>query len=341
MKKTLVLVLAIALLSACMMGCTNQSTPSDVPSSAATTENVSPSASTPEEKQIVIGVTLQDLSNEWIAMMKDAIVERANKYPGMEVQVVDAQGDANKQINQVETFISSHVDAIVICPRDADQLIPCCQEAVSKGIPVICASALLSKEVGQSTVTAANENGGKMLMQWVSDKLGGKGNIAIMRGPIGASAEIQRFAGFDSVIKATPGLQVVFDQTANWSREEAMTLMENWLSTGKQIDALVAQNDEMALGALQAIKAAGKLNDIIIVGMDGIADALDSVEAGELNCTAFQSAIGQGYGSIDTAYKAITGEKVEQLVDIGWTIVTEDNLDFVRKQTSLDTYQEN
>jgi ABC-type sugar transport system substrate-binding protein len=273
-------------------------------------------------------------------MMKDAMEYRVSqKYPNVELQVLDAEGDAQKQIQQMDTFIASGVNVIAICPRDANQLIPSTENAIAAGIPVVTVGALLEEDVGQSVVTSVNEAGGEMLMNWVAEKLGNKGNIAIMRGPIGASAEIQRFEGFQRVLDANPDMKVVFDQTANWSREEGTTLMENWLETGTEINALVAQNDEMALGALQAIEATGKKDQIIVVGMDGILDALNAVKDGRLDCTCFQSAIGQGFGGIDMAVEVANGA-APTLKDIGWTLVLPDNVDNMFNQISLDTYQE-
>jgi inositol transport system substrate-binding protein len=346
-KKIIGLVLVVALLLVLTVGCAPKSE-----EAAASTESV---ASTVEEsanavetsaeesgtnEKIVIGCTLQDLSNEYIAMMKDAMVYRvANKYPDVELQVLDAEGDAQKQIQQMDTFIASGVNSIAICPRDANQLIPSTENAIAAGIPVVTVGALLEKDVGQAVVTSVNDVGGEMLMNWVAEKLGNKGNIAIMRGPIGASAEIQRFEGFQRVLDANPDMKVVFDQTANWSREEGTTLMENWIQSGTEINALVAQNDEMALGALQAIEAAGLKDKIIVVGMDGIPDAFNSIKEGKLDCTCFQSAIGQGFGGVDMAVAIAKGEK-PTLVDVGWKLVLPENVDEMFAQISLDTYKE-
>lgn len=158
------------------------------------------------------------------------------------------------------------------------------------------------------------------------EKLGGKGNVAVLRGPLGAFAEQGRFRGYEAVFTANPDIEVVFDQTANWQREEAMALVENWLTTGTQIDAIICQNDGMALGALEAVKAAGKKDQIIITGIDAIQDALDSVKAGELDATCFQDAIGQGKGALDMAVRAAKGEKIERN-NIPFELVTKDNVD--------------
>ncbi len=276
--------------------------------------------------QIVIGITLQDLSNEWIAMLKDAILKRQKDlYPYVQLIINDAQGDAAKQDAQMNSFISQKVDAIITCPRDANACIPGIQAAVEAGIPVITLSADAAQPVGQVWIGSSNPYGGRIEMQWVIDKLGGKGNIAILRGPIGAVAEIGRYQGYKEVLDKYPNVKVVFDQTGNWSREQGLSIMENWLQTGTKIDAVVAQNDEMVLGALKAVEDAGKQDEIIMAGLDAIPDALQAVQDGRLDLTVFQDSIGQAYGSLDMAVKAAKGEKIQE-TDIPFELVTKDNV---------------
>jgi inositol transport system substrate-binding protein len=146
-----------------------------------------------------------------------------------------------------------------------------------------------------------------------------------LRGPIGAVAEIGRYEGYKQVLDKYPNVKVVFDQTGNWSREQGLSIMENWLQTGTEINAVVAQNDEMILGALKAVEDAGKKPQIIMAGIDAIPDALRSVQAGRLDLTVFQDAIGQAYGSLDLAVKAAKGEKIQK-TDIPFELVTKQNV---------------
>ena len=337
MKKYLYVICTVVLIVFVLIACAAPTVGSEVGSEV--NSETSESSGGGETDKIIIGATLQDLSNEFIAMNKDAMLAKAAEYPDIEIQILDAEGDAQKQIQQVDTFVATGVDVICIGPRDANQLVPAVKNAIDAGIPVVTVSALLDEDVGQSVVTSVNQEGGEMLMTWVAEQLGGKGNIAIMRGPIGASAEIQRFEGFEKALAENPEMEVVFDQTANWSREEGMTLMENWLQTGTEIDALVCQNDEMALGALQAIKDAGKEEEILVVGMDGILDAFNAIKDGEMDATCLQSAIGQGYKSVEIAYEAAKGAE-PVLYDVGWELVTPENVEEMYNQISLDTYVE-
>jgi inositol transport system substrate-binding protein len=279
-----------------------------------------------EKGKIVVGATLQDLSNEYIAMLKDAMVKRQkDKYPDVELIINDAEGDAQKQDSQMHSFISQKVNAIIVCPRDANAIVPSIEAAVAADIPVVCLSAVAAEEVGQVSITSENADGGELEMQHVADKIGGKGNIAILRGPLGASAEIGRYNGYKRVLDKYPNIKVVFDQTGNWSREQGMAIMENWLQTGVKLDAVVAQNDEMILGALMAAEAAGVKDKIFMSGLDGIPDAFQAVEDGRLDATLLQDSIGQAYGSVDMAVQAARGEPVED-ANIPFELVTKENV---------------
>ena len=240
--------------------------------------------------------------------------------------VNDAESKPDKQASQLDSFVAQKVDAVIISPVDADALAPAVKSVVDAGIPVITCSADVTGDMGQVWVGSENENGGQIEAEFVAEQLGGKGNVAILRGPLGAFAEQGRFKGYEAAFANYPDIKIVFDQTANWQREEAMALVENWLTTGTQIDAILCQNDGMALGALEAVKAAGKKDEIIIAGIDAIQDALDSIKAGELDATCFQDAIGQGEGALEMAVKAANGEKIERN-NIPFELVTKDNVD--------------
>lgn len=330
-KKVLLVVVALLLVvSLCACGSEQATEPSQ---SSETAENQEQQGGA-EGNTFTVGVTFQDLSNEWIAMMKDAMEYRVQEYPQLELIINDGEGSPETQTSQVETFIAQGVDAMIINPTDANMMIPAVENAVNSGVPVVTLSSDVVEDVGQVWVGAENSAGGALVAQWVVDQLGEQGNVAIMRGPIGAIAEIQRFEGYDEVFSQHDGIEIVFDQTANWSREESMSLMENWLQTGTQIDAVVCQNDEMALGALSAIEAAGKLDEIIVVGMDGIPDALDSIKDGKMKATGFQGAIDQAFGAVDMIAQALDGEEIGY-TDIPFELITAENVDSYYERIEL------
>ncbi|MDO4320953.1 MAG: sugar ABC transporter substrate-binding protein [Lachnospiraceae bacterium] len=278
------------------------------------------------KEEIVVGCTLQNLSEEFMIMLQGAMEIQLENYDNVKLIVNDAESQSDKQASQLDSFVAQKVDAVIISPVDADALASSVKSVVDAGIPVITCSADVSGDQGQVWVGSANENGGEIEMKYVAEQLGGEGKIAVLRGPLGAFAEQGRFAGYETVLEEYPDIEIVFDQTGNWQREEAMALIENLLTTGTELNAIVCQNDGMALGALEAVKAAGKKDDIIITGIDAIVDALDSIKAGELDATCFQDAIGQGTTALDMAVKAANGESIEK-TDIPFELVTADNVD--------------
>jgi len=285
-------------------------------------------------KKVVVGVTLQNVSEEFIAMLKDAMVLRAKNYPDIDLIINDAESKPDKQASQMDSFISQKVNAIVIDPADADALVPSVEAAVKAGIPVITLSADVSKNVGQFWSGSSNEEAGALQAEWVAKKLNGKGNVAILRGMTGAFAETGRFAGYKKVFDKYPDIKIVFDQSGSWQRDKGMAIMENWIQSGKQIDAVLAQNDAMALGALKAVQDANLKGKILVTGIDAIKDALDSIKAGGLDATCFQDAIGQAFGAVDLAYKAGKGEKIGPNV-IPFEVVTKENADKYYDRISL------
>jgi len=279
------------------------------------------------DANVVIGCTLQDMSNEFMVMLDEAMQNIiAQEYPNVEYTCLDGQGQPETQISQIEGFITKDVDVIIISPADANALIPAVQQALDAGIPVICCSSNIDEEIGQIWCGSSNESGGRMLAEYICEAIGGKGNVVLFRGPMGHFAEIGRTTGVEEVLAEYPDVKLIYDQTGNWSREEGMSLMENWLQTGEQIDGVMAENDEMALGALVAIEAAGKLGEIKVCGLDAIKDALDSVKAGVMDATIFQDAVGQAENSVHLAVKAALGEPAETM-DIPFELVTIDNVD--------------
>jgi len=276
----------------------------------------------------VVGCTLQNLSEEYMTMLKGAMQIQLKKYPNVKLIINDGQGQAEVQAAQLDSFIAQKVNAVIICPVDANALTPAVKTVVDAGIPCITLSADVAKDVGQIWIGSENQSGGETEAKYIAEKIGGKGNIAILRGPLGAFAEQGRFEGYERVLKKYPNIKVVFDQTGNWQRDQAMSLMENWMNTGTTINAVLCQNDGMALGALEAIKAAGKLGKIRVAGIDAIKDALDSVKAGALDATCFQDAIGQGKGALDLAVKAAKGQAIgDKRVNIPFELVVKGNVE--------------
>lgn len=273
-----------------------------------------------------IGITYQNLQNEFILNIQDHLRAKAKEL-GVELIEADGQGKAENQISQIENFITQKVDAIILNPFDKDGCAPAVDKANAANIPIIVLNAQVSNvDKATAYVGSDDEEAGRMEMQYVADQLDGKGNVVIIHGPNGHSAEVGRTNGNMEVLADYPEMNVLFEQTANWDRAEGMSLMENWLQSGKKIDAVISQNDEMALGAYKAVESAKKQDEIIVVGIDAIPDALNAVGEGKLAATVFQDSGGQGARAVEVAVDVINGKSVEHMNYIPFLLVTKENL---------------
>lgn len=292
-------------------------------------ENKTGSASAPADKKFKIGVTHYGLKNEFTVLISDAQKEKAKEL-GVDIEIFDGNYDVNTQISQFENMIAQKYDAIIFSPVDVDAMSVAVDKAVKAGIPVIGVNTRVNSDKLTSYVGSNDVTAGEIEMNWMAEKLGGKGNIVILEGPIGSSAQVQRREGIHNVLKKYPDIKVLAEKTANWSRSEGLTLMENWLQAfNGKINGVVGQNDEMALGAIQALEGKGfkDRNAIPVVGVDAISDALKAVKEGRLNATVFQDAKGQGAMSVEVAVKYLKGEKIEKEYWIPFQLVTPENLD--------------
>jgi inositol transport system substrate-binding protein len=218
------------------------------------------------------------------------------------------------------------MNAIVVVPVDTAATDPITKAAKDAKTPLVYVNRLPANLPDDVVFVGSNSiDAGIFQMEYIAEKLGGKGNVVIMMGKLDNEAAIQRTAGVEQVAAKYPDIKITKKDTANWSRPEGLTLMENWLSTGDQIDAVCSNNDDMALGAIQAIEAAGLLGKIIVGGTDATPDALAAMDEGKLDVTVFQDAAGQGGGAIKAAIGLAKGETVETRVWIPYVLVTPDN----------------
>lgn len=277
--------------------------------------------------KVKIGVTLMDFSTEFGIGLKDYMTAKADAMGGVELTVVDAGGDAAKQLQQVETFISQKVDAIIMQPQEQEACSPAIDKAKAAGIPIINCNSLTITEP-DAYVGSNDSESAEIAMTYIAEQLGGKGNVLMMHGHPGQTAEVKRTEGAMDILAQNPDMTLLDEQTADWDRAEAMTLMENWIQAyGDQINAVFCQNDEMALGALNALVQAGKKENVLVVGVDAIDDALQSVKDGKMDATVYQDCKGQAEGAIEAAYKLAKGESVEKEILIPFILVTTENVD--------------
>lgn len=282
--------------------------------------------------QINIGVSMAQFDDTWQTYLREYMAKKAASMPdGVELQFEDARSDVVKQLSQVESFVSQKVDAIVVNPVDTAATRKITEAAVKAGIPLVYVNRRpddLNLPKGVVTVASNDVEAGQMQMQFLADKLGGKGHIVILLGDLANNSTSNRTKGLKEVLAKYPQITVDQEQTAIWLRDKAMSLVNDWLTQGRQFDAVASNNDEMAIGAAMALKQAGVAKgSVLIGGVDGTPDALRAVEKGELAVTIFQDAKGQGDESIATAVKMVKHEPVEPSVWIPYHLVSPQNVD--------------
>lgn len=278
------------------------------------------------EGKMKIGFMNTNLSNEFQVAMLDAARIKAEE---MDIELVeyDGMGDPSKQVSQMEQLISQKVDAIVLAPYDKDALAPAVTKAKEAGIPLIIVnSTVVNMDEAAAYVGSDDKVAGVMAMEELAKAMGNTGNIMMIRGPIGNSAEVGRTAGVEEVLTTITDIKIVVDEPADWDREKAMKLVENKIQSGVDFVGVMAQNDEMALGAQMAIEAAGMQDKISVIGIDAIPDALTAVEEGKLIATVFQDAKSQASTALEVAVKAANGEELEKEYMVPFMLITKENV---------------
>ncbi len=273
----------------------------------------------------VIGVSLLNLANEFIVVLNEAMEAKGEELD-VRLIVNDAQRSAERQVQQVENFIAQRVDAIILNPCEVEASSPAVEKAIAAGIPIVNVNSVTRAEP-TAFVGSRDEESARLAMEHIAERMNGRGGVLMMHGYMGQAAQIKRDSGAREVLSKHPELKLLAAQTAEWDRAKAVTLMENWLQAhGDAIDAVFAQNDEMAMGALLAIERAKKKDGIIVVGVDAIADALQAVKDGRLDATVFQDGARQGGGAVEVAAGLIRKEQVEKETFIPFRLVTRENV---------------
>ncbi len=245
-----------------------------------------PSAALAEDK-IVIGLTLPSLSHPFFIYLQNNVLDEAEKL-GVEIVSADAQDSAAKQMAQVEDFIARGVGGVLISPIGQDALVPAIEVLNETGIPVATVDRKVEGGELLVHVGADNVEGGRVAARYIIEQLGGKGNVIELEGTPGASPAIDRKAGFDEVI-ATSDIKIIVSQTAEFGRAKGQSVMENLLQVHKDFQAVFGANDEMILGATEAMEAAGvDLSKVVTIGYDAIPDALTYIKDGKLDATIEQ-----------------------------------------------------
>lgn len=274
-----------------------------------------------------VGVTVYDMSS-FITQGREGMETYAAAHD-IDLVWTSAGDDVSTQATQVEQLINQGVDAIIIVPVQADSLGPQLAQAKAANIPVLAVNTALSGDADlAATVLPDDVAAGEQQMRMMAERLGGQGEIVILQGPLGSSPELNRTKGIENVLREYPGIRVLAKDTANWERAEAVNKVKNWLAGfGDQIDGIVAENDDMGLGAVQALNEAGK--DIPVVGIDGIEDGLRAVQTGDFIGTSLQHGRVELAAGLAVAKRIVQGQPVESEYTYVMPPVTTQNVDAV------------
>ncbi len=271
-----------------------------------------------------IGVSIARVDDNFMTYVRSGL-EAAAKQQDVQIQFEDAQGDVVRQLNQVEGFLNQKVDAVIVLPVDTAATANITRAAVAAKTPLVYVNRHPDERTlpkGVVTVASNDIEAGQLQMRYLAEKLGGQGNVAIIMGDLAQNATHDRTEGARQVLKDFPGIKIVEQQSAEWQRNKGMDLTSNWLLAGTQFDAIVANNDEMAIGAAMALQQAGKAKgEIAIVGIDGLPDGLAAIKRGLLAASVFQDPKAQATQAVQAAIKMINGEPIEAEVWVPFELI--------------------
>ena len=285
-----------------------------------------------------IGVSVARFDDNGLTVMRNGMTSYDEELADVSLQIEDATDDVAKQLDQINNFIASGVDAIIVNAVDTNATEAMSNAAASAGVPLVYVNRqpinMDTLPEGQAFVASNEIESGTLKAFEICKNLRAEGKSGgatayILMGQLSNQAAVQRTKDVDDVIgmDMCNFITIIDRQTAEWSRDQASDLMTNWLSSGEPFDAVFANNDEMAIGAIQAMKSAGiGMDEVQVGGVDATSDALLAMQAGDLDVTVFQDLAGQGRGSIDTALALINGEDVDKTVFIPFKLVTPDNV---------------
>ncbi len=272
-----------------------------------------------------IGVSIARVDDNFMTYVRTGL-EAAAKHQDVQIQFEDAQGDVVRQLNQVEGFLNQKVDAVIVLPVDTAATANITRAAVAAKTPLVYVNRHPDEPTlpeGVVTVASNDIEAGQLQMRYLAQKLGGKGNVAIIMGDLAQNATHARTEGVKQVLKDFPGIKIVEQQSAEWQRSKGMDLTSNWLLAGTAFNAIVANNDEMAIGAAMALQQAGKAKgEIAIVGIDGLPDGLAAIKRGLLAGSVFQDPKAQAAQAVQAAVRMIKGEQVDAQVWVPFELIT-------------------
>jgi len=273
-------------------------------------------------QDVKLGLAVSTLNNPFFVDLKDGAEAMAEEM-GVEILTVDAQDDAASQLSSVEDLLIKQIDVLIVNPVDGNAVVAAITAANNAGVPVITVDRGAEGGDVLSHIASDNVAGGEMAGDFIAEQLGEEAKVVELQGIPGTSAARDRGKGFNMSMDKYPGMEVIARQPAAFDRAEGMTVMENILQGNPEIDAVFAHNDNMALGAMEAIAAAGRSDEIMIVGFDAVNDAREAVAEGEMAATVAQKPDLMGEMAVETAIKVANGEEVDEYTPVPLELITE------------------
>ena len=279
-----------------------------------------------------IALVMKTANNPFFIEMQRGAEEKAKKLGvNLIVQAADREVDVEKQMQIVENLIQTKVAALCVTPSGSREIVPAIEKANRASIPVLIIDTrvdakALSESNGKIATFIGSDNyeGGKLAGEYITKRLGGKGKVAVLEGIPGHETGDSRLRGFRDAIKAAPGIEIVASQTANWERDQGFNVFQNILQSHPDVQAVFACSDLMALGAIEAIAAAKKSGQIIVVGFDASSEAREAVQRGSMDATVAQSPFTMGELAVENAYRLIKGEQIKEEIAVPIELVTKE-----------------
>jgi len=281
-----------------------------------------------------VALVLKTLNNPYYADMEKGAQEAARRLNiGLVVQAPEREVDVEKQMQIVENLIQRRVAAICLAPCGSKEIVPVIAKANREGIPVLIldtrVDAGILRQAGGSVTTfigSDNFEGGRIAGNYLAQALGGRGKVAVLEGIPGHETSDERTRGFRKALGESPGIEIVASQTANWERDQGFNVFQNILQSHPQVQALFACNDLMALGAIEAIAAAGKTGTVRVVGFDFLADGREAILNGAMDASVAQHPYDIGRLAVENAHRAIKGETIPPEIPVTVELMTRANV---------------
>lgn len=266
-------------------------------------------------------------SDSFAAWLANEMVAAAEQYPDIELTVFDGQADDAKENSAIENAIANGFDAVIVQPNNGEAQRPYVEQVVAAGLVAITTNSRIEGIEGASSVDADPYNQAKVNAELALEQIPENAKVVVLKGPSGNFHADERWKAWQTeFFDKRPDVTIVGEDFANWNKDEAMALMEDWTIAHGDIDAVVSMNDNMAAGALEVVKGNEMYDDMLVYGVDGTAEACLLIEEGRMTATCLQSAIDLAALNLETVHKLLTGEETQIDTDIEEVLITKDNV---------------